>query len=178
MKQLMLLIIVTILALVSIGQDASLQVPSKNEALKLLGTYRFKVQVSVTCEEKNVKTLVESFIKRELRDLQDVDIVSLEPHHELVILLTEPIFKGTSTKMGHVIAAVNYLTLFYQEDMIVGATELPDISGPFGCSYPPALLIHTGNRNNLQDLCQIIIANFDTQILEKQRLFMNDLKSP
>lgn len=176
MKQLMLAIIVTILVLVSTGQDVSLQVSSKNEALKVLETYRFKVQVSVTCENKNVKTLVESFIKREFRDLQDVDIVSLKPDRQLTILLTEPTFKGTGTKIGYVIAAVNYLELFYQEDIIVDAAELPDISKPFGCSYPPALLIYTGNRNNLQDLCQIIIANFDTQILEKQRLFMNDLK--
>ena len=178
MKQLMLAIIVTILVLISTGQDASLQVSSKNEALKLLETYRFKVQVSVTCEDKNMKTLVESFIKRELRDLQDVDIVSLKPDRQLTILLTEPTFKGTATKMGHVIAAVNYLRLFYLEDMIPDFPKYPLKTIPSSCEYPPELSIYTGNRNNLRDLCQIIVANFDTQILEKQRLSMSYMKSP
>ena len=84
--------------------------------------------------------------------------------------------------MGYVIAAVNYLTLVYWEDVIV-TTELPDTSEhPFKtmpaayCYYPPELLLYTDNRNNLRDLCQSIIADFDTQILEKQRLFRNDLK--
>ena len=37
--------------------------------------FRFKVDVSVTCDDENIKSAVESYIKRELRALRDVDIV-------------------------------------------------------------------------------------------------------
>ena len=182
MKQLMMVIMVITFALVFTRQDISLQVPSKNEALELLKPSKFKVQVSIICEDKNTKTLVESYVKRELRDLRDVDIVSLKPDRQLTIMLAEPTFETTGVKMGHVIAAVNYLTLVYWEN-IFDTTKYTNTQKHFlkttsaaYCHYPPDLLLYTDNRNNLRDLCQKIIVDFDTRILEKQRLVKIELK--
>ena len=182
MKQLILAITVITFVLVFTEQDVSLQVSSKKDALKFLTDYRFKVNVGITCQDRNTKTLVESYIKRELRDFKDVDIVSLKPSHQLNILLTEPTFTTTGSKTGQVIIAVNYLIPVYWEN-IFDTTKYSDAQKDFLktmpaglCYSPPELALYTDDRNELRDLCQNIIADFDIRILEKQRLATNELK--
>lgn len=62
-----ILILIVLLSSISFTQNPPTQ--AQNQAL------RFKVAVLVSCENESAKSLMESYIKRELRSLGDVQIV-------------------------------------------------------------------------------------------------------
>ena len=63
----------------------------------------FKVWVSVSCDDENTKAFIESHVKRELRSLQDVDLVKAgDGIYELIIAAAEPTYEATGRKTGDI----------------------------------------------------------------------------
>lgn len=73
-------------------------------AAQYLPKFKARVKVSVSGRE-NIKGMVTSFINRELRSLQDVELVDHNPEWELEILAMEVSTKGGS-KVGIVLSVV------------------------------------------------------------------------
>ena len=77
-------------------------------------TYRFQVYVSVTSnDDESLKPLIESYIKRELRSLQDVNIVYTPNlgHHEILVVVSEGKTKS-GHKAGGIALAINFQEQF------------------------------------------------------------------
>ena len=140
---------------------------------------RFKVYVSVTSDDENIKAAVESYIKRELRALRDVDIVAKygDATCFLKILAGEDESRA-GTKLGYTIAYC------YYERFSFSPPFLGNISGDTSnvksyvrivekfAFYDPLLGVVGGGTNDLKELCERVVVKFDTYLLElirKQR---------
>ena len=138
-------------------------------------THRFQVYVHITVEDESLKSLMESYIKRELRSLQDVDVVYTrdEMPYEIAIVAME-LKKASGHKSGGVAFAVNILYPFDNRaiEPYVISKEVWDtfVNLPTsGLYHHPYLSVHVGDRANLKGLCQTLVAMFDADHLEPSR---------
>lgn len=138
-------------------------------------THRFQVYVHITAEDESLKSLMESYIKRELRSLQDVDVVYTrdEMPYEIAIVAME-LKKASGHKSGGVAFAVNILYPFDNRaiERYVRSKEVWDtfVNLPTsGLYHHPDLSVHVGARANLKGLCQTLVAMFDADHLEPSR---------
>lgn len=123
--------------------------------------YRFQVYVSVTGDDdESLKPLIESYIKRELRSLQDVDIVYTRDGmpHEIVVVAME-METVSERKIGGIAFAVNF-----QKQLRSGLYSLPD------------LMVQTGDKTVLDGMCKNLVARFDTNYLEQRRKYIKELE--
>ncbi|MDE0634765.1 MAG: hypothetical protein OXI43_02775 [Candidatus Poribacteria bacterium] len=120
--------------------------------------FKFKVYVSVTCDDKQIKSSIESYVKRELRSLHDVDIVSLKskPPFEIVIVALQGKYKETKRKSDAIAFAVNFL----QRNSLDWSSYL----------YPE-LSVFIGDIRDLEHFCKSVVVAFDTETLEPVREF-------
>ncbi len=118
--------------------------------------FKFKVSVVVTCSNKQVKSYIESYVKRELRSLHDVDVVSLQsnPPLEIHIVAIEGTYKETNRKTNGIAFAGNFL----QRSSLDWSTYLL-----------PQLYVLIGDTRDLEELCKDIVVSFDTKTLEPIR---------
>ena len=123
-------------------------------------TRKIKVWVSVTCDDESTKSLIQSWTKRELRNLGDVDIVGPVDAEVMITLhAREPTYQKTKNKTGGI--AISYIFLH----RVPGST---DTNPHF---YFPTGGLATGNTNeDLEYFCKGIVADFDTEILEPFRI--------
>lgn len=122
-------------------------------------TYRFQVYVEIETDE-SLKSLIESYIKRELRSLQDVDIVYTRggmPHEIVVVAMEMETVSGRKT--GSVAFAVNF-----QKQLRSGLYSLPN------------LMVQTGDKTALDGMCKNLVAKFDTNYLEQRRKYISELE--
>ena len=138
---------------------------------------RFRVQVAVSAPE-NIRGLIRSYITRELRSLRDVEIVDEHPRWLIQVVATEVSGKdGYKLGVSLSIAVLekfdnSYLKSLmletYKKDLVVSLTSnlysLPD------------LWIRIGSRNDLRNICDGIVADFDTQHLEVSRRVLRRLE--
>jgi len=122
-------------------------------------TYRFQVYVEIKTDE-NLKSLIGSYIKRELRSLQDVDIVYTRDGmpYEIVVVAME-VETVLGRKPGGIAFAVNF-----QKQLRAGLYSLP------------YLMVQTGNRTELDGMCKNLVAKFDTDYLEQRRKYIRTLE--
>jgi hypothetical protein len=138
--------------------------------------YRFQVYVSVTIDDdESLKPLIESYIKRGLRSLQDVDIVyTPNPgHHEIAVVVLEGVTKS-GHKTGSIVLAVNFREQFdnrviaqHVKSKEIWDTYLNPLTSRL--FFAPTLWIVRGERADLQGMCEDLVANFDTEHLEPIR---------
>jgi len=128
-----------------------------------------KVKVSVSADE-NIKGQVESYIKRELRSLQDVTLVDEGADWELSILALEVSTKG-GYKSGVIISAVilypfknQMVSEMFQEKYKEFGTNLTK-----GLYWGPFHWLRTTSNDKLRSLCVELIADFDSEKLEESR---------
>ena len=141
---------------------------------------KFEVGVSVTCDDENTKAFIESHIKRELRSLQDVEIVDVGKY-ELSIVAIET--KASGRKTGN-IAVASMCLRQYNSDTILnklmdaypvntkGYNELRDSGVILDLMLiydKTKLILNTGMREDLDEICKEIVVDFDTQMLEPDR---------
>ena len=121
--------------------------------------YRFQVYVEIKTDE-NLKSLIESYIKRELRSLQDVDIVYTRDGmpHEIVVVAME-METESGRKTGGIAFAVNF-----QTQLRSGLYSLPN------------LMVQTGDKIALDGMCKNLVARFDTNYLEQRRKYIRELE--
>lgn len=134
----------------------------------------FKVWVHVTCDDENTKTFIESHIKRELRSLQDVDIVKVGDHiYELHVVSSERVYKATGQKSGEIGLGWVFLKRFDNKPL---TAKYPTAVDRFGVQemtqwlyHPPRMGIFAFDTTDLDEICKRIVVKFDTQMLEPNR---------
>lgn len=135
-----------------------------------------KVQVSVSAEEA-IRGQVESYVKRELRSLRDVTIVDEGADWELSILAMEVSTKG-GYKSGVIISAV-ILRPFDNQMVSALLEEKYKETGAHlteGLYRYPDHWLRTGSTDQLRSLCVEIVADFDSQHLEKSRKLYREVR--
>lgn len=148
-------------------------------ALTLTGTgqtnTRFIVTVSVSCDNEALKAELESYLKRELRGLGDVEISDFPiGWHDLSVIAIEGTNKS-GTKTGDVYFSClgekrfDALSLksYVRESVFADAI---DILAGLAYWYPRFHRLEVGvPRAEIKQFCQMIVANFDTKLLEPER---------
>ena len=151
--------------------------------------YSFKVKVQIEgCKDGDTKTLIESYINRELRDLGDVLIASqsMIPTHYLNIIAIE-LTKGVEEyKTGAIaisITHVEYITslcnpvvsghLSHETIKVIADNNINNILADKKWNASIHLYrgsyLQVGNTNQLSDICKSIVANFDIKTLQVAR---------
>ena len=127
------------------GQSANAQRP-----------HRFKVYVGVTCDDKHTKSLIQSWTKRELRNLGDVVIIGFEDaEYILNIVAIEPVSQASGRKMG---------------DISIGSVFMRKVPNTENHYYYPYSWVHSGSIDkHLEFLCKTLVASIDTTAFERVR---------
>lgn len=145
---------------------------SGNPARADLGNARqfsAKVQVSISADE-SIKSQVDSYIKRELRSLQDVTLVDEGADWELNIIAME-----VSTKAGYksgIVLSVIIISPFKNQ---IVSEMFQEKYKDFGATLTKDLYRHpdhwlrAGPNDQLRSLCVELIADFDSKIIEEVR---------
>lgn len=173
MKKILTLTTATILMFGFIGRAADV---GKNPTNRDFSD-RFKVYVDVACDDESTKAAVESYIKRELRALRDVDIMTKRDATYFlgIVVLEDRLTDGR--KVGYTIAYCYYSRVARPPrlDHISGQTdEVRDylrLVESFAV-LPPDLGLVAGPKDSLKWLCERVVVKFDTGLLElirKQR---------
>lgn len=138
---------------------------------------KFRVEVSVTCDDENTKAFIESHIKRELRSLQDVEIIGLAVSGDYKLHIVAIELTSLRRKTGDV--AVSYLFA-----KTFDPTPIEDKSKKWTKDNQEAQLeivdlmwlhedfvhgLRVGMTDNLDKICKQIIVDFDTVMLEPKR---------
>lgn len=117
--------------------------------------HKFKVHVNVNCDDEDTESLIQSYIKRELRSLGDVHIVGFDDaQYILTIVVVEGTYKATGRKSG---------------DIAMGSTFLTRAGRSTGLFYYPYIVLDTGNTKDLDRICKERVADIDTSNLEPIR---------
>lgn len=119
-------------------------------------SHKIKVYVSVTCDEKHTKSLIQSWTKRELRKLLDINFVGIRDAEVVLSLqIQELTYQQTGNKTGGI--AISYIFL----QRVPGSPHF----------YFPESGLATGNKDeHLEGFCKKIVAEFDVEILEPFRI--------
>ena len=116
---------------------------------------KFKVHVGVSSEDEHTKSLIQSWIKRDLRSLGDVVIVGFDDSQwVLAIVAVETTYQATGRKSGGI---------------AIGSMFLRKAGISNGLYYYPDLLVSTDDTKDLEQLCKGIVADLDTRRLEPIR---------
>ena len=132
---------------------------------------KFRVYVQVSGD---LKTEAESYLKRELRSLGDVEIMDLSGVYELKVINLESKYKSSGTKTGQVDFACMGIKRFNPFDL---SSQLPKkhfdtvFDATSNLYYFPEMYVLRINeeRTELKQVCQEIVAGFDTKVLEPDR---------
>ena len=130
------------LSVVFTGETPHAQVPSK-----------FKIYVSVSYDDEHIKSLIQSYIKREIRSLGDVLVVGRDDaQYFLSIVAIERTYRETGRKSG----AIAFAYMFTKKT-------------PAGDYYFPELWVAINDITDLEKSCKSIVVGIDTSTLEPIR---------
>ena len=136
---------------------------------------KFRVEVLVDGTDLTNTTEAESYLKRELRSLGDVEITDIGMgHYVLSVVMVEDIYKSSGTKTGRFSYSYMGVKRFNPFDL---ESKLPKqhFNTVFDATwnlyyYSPLHGVGTGaKRTELKQVCQQIVAKFDTRLLEPDR---------
>ena len=120
---------------------------------------KFKVHVRVSCDDENTKSLIQSWTKRELRNLGDVVIVRFDDaQYILAIVAVEEFYQATGRKSGGISIGV---MLTQRAGLDTGHYYYPDFS------------VVNWSTKHLEHLCKDLVADVDTRRLEPVRELFN-----
>lgn len=181
MKQCLILLFILSFPIVSFGvtqQSSSEQ--STEDSIKRLenASYETEVRVSVACSDEHTKQSINSYVKRELRSLGGVKIVEQDEKWGIRIVA----IKGKSKSGRHLDYAMGYTftertSKYISESGIRAIIEHSDIfhkdniddldkwlEGPIKRYISSGLQV--GGTDSLRELCEDLVVDFDTAILE------------
>ncbi len=144
---------------------------------------KFDVRVDLTSEDESTKNLIESYIKRELRSLQDVNIIpeKIYATYILALVIAEPTYEASGRKTGSIAISYVFKEKFsaYKElipYLIKECPKLEDASKQLAIRLKTINLdivhnhgVSTSSTEDVTKLCKGIVADFDIEVLEKQR---------
>ena len=141
--------------LLFVGLTLLFSVAFTGEKTHAQAPHKFKVHVSVSCADENTKSLIQSYIKRELRSLGDVLIIGRDDaQYILTILVLELTYKATGKKTGNIAMSSTFLTKARRSA---------------GLFYYPCIGLNKGSTRDLDRICQEYVADLDTSELEPIR---------
>ena len=115
--------------------------------------HKFKVYVSVDCEDERIKSLIQSQIKRELRSLGDVLVVGFDDARYILSMVTMELeHEATHRKTGAIAIGSMFLRKTPSEDF-----------------YFPDLWVSAGDTKEVERLSKSLVAQIDTQHFERIR---------
>lgn len=145
-------------------------------AIAKSGNKVFRVYVDVS-GDPNIKSLITSYITRELRSIGDIVVVDSKPDYKLIIVAIED--HTTSGKKFGFSLAITILE-YYREDIFRFMLKekykdsfrsiMADL-----CEFKN-LLVMCDSDKNLRSTCSKIVANLDNEYLEPSRKFRQRIK--
>lgn len=143
---------------------------------------KFSVEVNVKSDDENTKSLIESYLKRELRSLQDVEIVDTGKGIIIDIVSIEIEYKVSGNKTGQMAYAYRFSRSASTEDDFPFITnyftenreKIPvdvrlDLVKLVFFNENYEMGIRYFQTNELKRECEALIAKFDTSVLEPRR---------
>ncbi len=132
--------------------------------------FRVKVKVSGNDDPKN---LVTSYINRELRSLNDVEVVAEDPEYEIWIVCVEV------GRKGYFLSTV--ILIRVPDSMLQPGTKVRDESTRpdpkhSALSWAPDVSLKGASPGDLREVCRKIIAEFDVETLEGVRSIRKGFK--
>ena len=132
---------------------------------------KFRVYVEVSGA---LKTEAESYLKRELRSLGDVEIIDMGGVYDLSVVIIESKYKSSGTKTGQISYTYMGLKRFNPFNL---TAKLPRehfdtvFDATSNLYYFPEMygIGINKERTELKQLCQKIVADFDTKLIEPDR---------
>lgn len=134
-------------------------------------TSKIGVELNVGADQ-SIKSEVESYIRRELRSLSDIDLYSVKPVYEITVLVIEP---GSAVVMSVVVTRkYDFTSSIYdrlrntntsqkiKEDLVKLLAIQSSESQHF---------IRSDARSNLEELCKSIVTSIDSKSFETDRQF-------
>ena len=129
----------------------------------------FRVKLDVRGDE-NLENRIKNYLSRELRALGDV--IQSEDNCEYVITVIGAKLENTVGDGGVVVLSVNIHTKFNNQSfsyMFKKKFAKEFITLTNDLYYYPKHWVRSGSYFDLRSMCRGIIADFDSQILQKQR---------
>lgn len=122
-----------------------------------INNYQFKVFVEINCKDIQTKTLIESWIKRELRRLPDVSVIHNAKNANSAIKLAAlevPFGEIKKFSLGY-----SFFHIFhYNNNNNISLCSVPSLSVAAGTT-----------SRHLEGVCKEIVADFDINLLEPAR---------
>lgn len=149
-----------------------------------VGDEKLSVSVEVSCDDQITKGKIESFLKRELRSLGDVTIQdTFTADYSLELVVLEMSYVSTGNKTGGIaVSSVfikNYslrkiLDYYVPFALVIDSDEilakmLNEDAPPYRYRHFVSNLLLYNKTENLSNICEGIVASFDTRVLEKER---------
>jgi hypothetical protein len=129
----------------------------------------FRVKLDVRCDE-SIESRLEGYLSRELRALDDV--IQSEENHDYVITVIGAKLTNTIGEGDGVVLSVNIHTRFNNQSfcsMFKKKYAKECITMTNDLYHYPKHWVRSGSYFDLRSMCRGIIADFDSQILHKQR---------
>ena len=159
--------------------------------------YSTTVKLNITADDEIIKNQLYSYINRELRSLGDVKVVENDPNWTIQIValqvknkLQVPTGIAASVVIIKRTYAIDGLSILFkhvyginlQEQMKEKGVDLEKVLKTLtdNLSDIRGHWLHVGNTDDIQRICQRLVANFDAECLKKEREdhqdFMNLLR--
>ncbi len=134
----------------------------------------FRVEVSVGSSDASTEALVQSYVKRELRSLGDVEVVDF-PVSDWQINISVLKEKSKSGVHQGYCMAVAYTRRYVVPNPILDSMLKPSVSAERRALWfrpvpaPVSVESVTGGTNSLKSMCESTVADFDTKRLDPMR---------
>jgi hypothetical protein len=140
-----------------------------NLAFSADNALEFRVRLDVHCDE-NIANRVETYLSEELRSLGDVIQSGYNYRYDISVVGGK--LKNTGEDGVGVVLSVNihtkfdnqHLSYLFKDEFMKDGIALTN-----SLYYYPKHWVRSGSVHDLQSICRRIIADFDNQILKKQR---------
>ena len=147
-------------------------------ALDLSKQPKLRVKVNITASD-NIADLVNSYIKRELRNLNDIQVVDKDPMFLINLLVLE--HRSSSGNVLEYITSAVAMLGFNNTFMAFFSLEkkekklLLDLTSDL-YYFPCLFKVLAVPPTDLKGLCKDIVASFDTQCAEPRRMVWQELQ--
>lgn len=143
-------------------------------AQKVSQQLAFRVGVSVSSSDASTKALVQSYIKRELRSLGDVEVVEFANSDWQIDITVLKARSMSGVHQGYCMGVI-YTRRYEVPDYILDSMLKPSVSAerrklwfrPVEELVGGTLLV--GGMDNLKSMCESAVADFDTKALDVRR---------
>ncbi|MBX3291643.1 MAG: hypothetical protein KF881_01990 [Acidobacteria bacterium] len=128
-------------------------------SLSIIGQTKYvtSVTIEVQSKDKELAQTIESYIKREIRSLKDVEIVDQDGFHKIQIIA----MKDTNVS-GKVTGYTISMVVTWRATCITLDKRRP-------CYVLDDFLIDTGPMNDLRAACEALVVKFDQRSVENLR---------